>query len=519
MESVSLERKVFSMATETYDQYPFIRQKGSLFNKILASWLINNVVYAINQFNEGTLTYPRGIYNTRQLLWYEIDSKLSTRAGYIGLVEAHDQEVNPIVIALRDTATFKEWISNVDFPQTSIYIPELDIVAGVANGFWDMYIKHDSHVKISLRDQIHRHVSTLLKEAPNRQIYISSHSLGASITSFIMLDLALHFPNNDIINYAFASPRTGDPSYANAFQYIANNSTKRLFVHWAIQNTSDIVPNLPPAVIGNQRFEHINTYPYPRSHSTVSGLSFSWTLSSYNENHSLAAYHAGIWQNEPMSITVFGDKSRMEIKTLDRTYKVTYLKNDPLSLQLATATTLDGALFAISAKHPLSTSILSDLFLTIAANIPYLLFVITETANTEKEKISLRKEEIRKWLKKIGIDPLTTPIIEVPHRELYTPETLKAMDLHILNKITLTDRKPARYTKKFRTTIKAIILPIRKKKIDFYFQTGEAEGNITKTALNLTSKVVAKKDDPFLIVQNGAIIGLGIIKEFSKKLN
>jgi Lipase (class 3) len=103
-------------------------------------------------------------------------------------------------------------------------------------------------------------------------IEITGHSLGAALATLYTLENALteKIPNPGLCT--FASPFVGDSTFASAFNGLGLTS-------WRIVNASDIVPKLPPEILG---FAHINTLQLYNSSGNVQPSLTCW--------HALATY-------------------------------------------------------------------------------------------------------------------------------------------------------------------------------------------------------------------------------------
>jgi hypothetical protein len=103
-------------------------------------------------------------------------------------------------------------------------------------------------------------------------IEITGHSLGAALATLYTLENALteKIPNPGLCT--FASPFVGDSTFASAFNGLGLTS-------WRIVNTPDIVPKLPPEILG---FAHINTLQLYNSSGNVQPSLTCW--------HALATY-------------------------------------------------------------------------------------------------------------------------------------------------------------------------------------------------------------------------------------
>jgi len=134
-----------------------------------------------------------------------------------------------IYVVFRGTKTISEWISDATFSQEP-FAP----VGGSAKtetGFTAIYDSIDG--------PIIDEVETLAASGSYSQLYITGHSLGASLATLAAPDLARSTRFAAPILYNFASPRTGNPDFAVAVDALPSS--------WRIANTNDEVPKLPPA--------------------------------------------------------------------------------------------------------------------------------------------------------------------------------------------------------------------------------------------------------------------------------
>lgn len=83
---------------------------------------------------------------------------------------------------------------------------------------------------------------------PNKQIYITGHSLGGAIGLYIAGELEQHEVGN-ITLYSFGCPRVGNKKYVDLIK-----STHHRFV-----NCTDFVPNIPLSILG---YRHHGTLHY-----------------------------------------------------------------------------------------------------------------------------------------------------------------------------------------------------------------------------------------------------------------
>jgi predicted lipase len=83
-----------------------------------------------------------------------------------------------------------------------------------------------------------------MPETPAPAVAITGHSLGSALcTLYVMENAAKGLVHNPVI-CTFASPRVGDQAFVDAFNKLPGVTS------WHIKNTWDIVPKLPPALLG-----------------------------------------------------------------------------------------------------------------------------------------------------------------------------------------------------------------------------------------------------------------------------
>ncbi len=152
----------------------------------------------------------------------------------------YSDTLKTILVSFTGTFFFNQWQSDLIFfqvapTQLNNYEPGIEI----HEGFYNIYL--------SIRDQLLSELKTLEANNP-KQLIITGHSLGASVSTIATFDLAKMTP--EPINYTFASPRVGNIAFANRYNSFKLN-TQRVF------NTEDVVPDLPPPVLQDFIYEHV----------------------------------------------------------------------------------------------------------------------------------------------------------------------------------------------------------------------------------------------------------------------
>lgn len=168
---------------------------------------------------------------------YVLQMQFSTPEHYPG--ESFTTEVpiafvatagDAIYVVFRGTKTIAEWIADAAFSQ----VPYAPVSGGgaVEDGFATIYA--------TVRSAILAEVAALAQSGDYATLYVTGHSLGASLATLAAPDLARQTPFAAPVLYNFASPRTGDPVFATLVDALPTS--------WRIVNTNDEVPRLPPAV-------------------------------------------------------------------------------------------------------------------------------------------------------------------------------------------------------------------------------------------------------------------------------
>jgi Lipase (class 3) len=122
---------------------------------------------------------------------------------------------------------------------------------------------------------VRRHVAATARTTAgdaSGSIEITGHSLGAALATLYTLENALtdKIPNPGLCT--FASPFVGDLAFAAAFNRLGLTS-------WRIVNAPDIVPKLPPEILG---FKHVDTLqPYNSSGKVQPSLTCWHALATY----------------------------------------------------------------------------------------------------------------------------------------------------------------------------------------------------------------------------------------------
>lgn len=148
-----------------------------------------------------------------------------------------------IFIVFRGTLTKDEWLDNLKFRQEAFFVGNKNL-GRVSRGFQKIYTEGANDETLA------NTVITTLETVPaNSQIFVTGHSLGAALATLCALHISQSGLNKQPILYTFASPRVGDPKFADAFN--------KSLTAYRIANSEDFVVNVPPGtsqILGPEMF-------------------------------------------------------------------------------------------------------------------------------------------------------------------------------------------------------------------------------------------------------------------------
>lgn len=134
-------------------------------------------------------------------------------------------------VAIRGTKSLPEWIDDLDF----LMVPH-PVGGLVDRGFYNIYQSMQLHVLGGGPgwSPLASGMSALVGASP---VTVLGHSLGSAISTYLTLDLRRLGLNASAC--LFASPKTGDSNFVNAFEQNVPNYDVFNYAH-------DLVPQLPP---------------------------------------------------------------------------------------------------------------------------------------------------------------------------------------------------------------------------------------------------------------------------------
>ena len=254
---------------------------------------------AYSMYDPATLTpapsadFPAGYQLTA---WVNMRDFIldSTDPVFYGFIAQSMTDASQFVLAIRGTSNGVEWWDDVN---AVIKVPfKVPGCGSVGAGFARIYdtlevIERPTGAATSpvvaqslksiggfcqqVAALVRRHAAATVRATgrdTSGSIEITGHSLGAALATLYTLENALtdKIPNPGLCT--FASPFVGDSTFAGAFNGLGLTS-------WRIVNAPDIVPNLPPEILG---FTHINTLQLYNSSGNVQPSLSCW--------HALATY-------------------------------------------------------------------------------------------------------------------------------------------------------------------------------------------------------------------------------------
>jgi pimeloyl-ACP methyl ester carboxylesterase len=140
------------------------------------------------------------------------------------------------VVAIRGTEGIKEWVQDAKF--LAVKCPFLPGAGQTEDGFTAVY----QSLRMTRDAGSNRLVAALPNAAfprPLTSLTICGHSLGGALATLFALDVAANTAlGHGLTAITYASPRTGNPSFANTYNEVVPVTVR-------IANRLDLVPKLP----------------------------------------------------------------------------------------------------------------------------------------------------------------------------------------------------------------------------------------------------------------------------------
>jgi hypothetical protein len=134
-----------------------------------------------------------------------------------------------LIIVYQGTYDMNEVIADLDIKQVKMndYYPNILIHEGFKNAF------------LSSKDTVIKNAYDYSKIYPNNKIYITGHSLGASVATLAAVYLKDKYEMNNLYCVSFGCPKIGNKEFTEYVDKHLKNNIQFI-------NNEDIVPTLPP---------------------------------------------------------------------------------------------------------------------------------------------------------------------------------------------------------------------------------------------------------------------------------
>jgi hypothetical protein len=152
-----------------------------------------------------------------------------------------------LVAVIRGTASLLEWLHDASF--LMVPTPIAGSHGDTEDGFTAVYKSlriGSANSTLSAKDSI----KSYLDSGAAKTVTVCGHSLGGALATLLTLDVGLNTSCKSPTSYTYASPRTGDHTFAGSYNAAIASS-------YRIENRQDLVPKLPPPL--PLLYEHVNT--------------------------------------------------------------------------------------------------------------------------------------------------------------------------------------------------------------------------------------------------------------------
>jgi kumamolisin len=237
--------------------------------------------------------FPAGY---RLTAWIQMQDFLigSTGPTFYGFVAQSLTDPSRFVVALRGTSDGVEWWDDANAALKTPF--KISNCGSVGQGFARIYdtlelverpsgaaaqnsvpqsLKSTGGFAKQITSLVKHHATTTARTAglgSTAIVDVTGHSLGAALATLYTLENARTDQLSNSLLCTFASPFVGDSTFAAAFNALDLTS-------WRIVNTPDLVPKLPPQILG---FTHVNTEQLFNSIGKVNSTVSCWhALSTY----------------------------------------------------------------------------------------------------------------------------------------------------------------------------------------------------------------------------------------------
>ena len=187
----------------------------------------------------------------------DVDSHLGDVVTF-GFVAVSAQK--QLVAVVRGTDTILEWLHDASF--LMVPSPIANAHGLTEDGFTAVYRSlrtGRANGTPAIKDSIQIYLGT----GAATSVTVCGHSLGGALATLLTLDVGLNTTCKTPTVYTYASPRTGDHTFANCFN-------GAIAASYRISNRQDLVPKLPPLL--PLTYEHVNTeYELNPAYGAIAG--------------------------------------------------------------------------------------------------------------------------------------------------------------------------------------------------------------------------------------------------------
>lgn len=206
-----------------------------------------------NCLNIVPIPYPPG-YSDQYRIVSQDSKHEKNRMFSTVFLDWLDSKVQNMLIVFTGTFFKDEWLDDINFPLTDAsQLNNYVVGVKVHRGFYQIYL--------SIRDQIWKMYNQYKNTI--KDVYITGHSLGGALCTLAAYDFAAVNP----VYYSFASPRVGNVEFAKQFNTMLPSAFR-------IYNIEDVITELPPPIILDNVYQHVDT-----------GIPFNVNLGGIGANH------------------------------------------------------------------------------------------------------------------------------------------------------------------------------------------------------------------------------------------
>ena len=184
--------------------------------------------------------------------------------NFVAAVTYYNATDSSLIVAFSGSVTASQIDADFIFELivTNSLLPSItDTSVKSHKGFTTVY----ANMKNSLTADITNYVNNGLKN-----IIFTGHSLGGALVTLAVLDLSSIIQNTNITIYTYGSPRVGNTNFVNLYNLTYPNTMR-------INNTEDIIPQIPIPGFAGYDYEHVNN-----------NIPFTISLGTISDNHNLS---------------------------------------------------------------------------------------------------------------------------------------------------------------------------------------------------------------------------------------